>query len=242
MLVMNYEVQEYNLKFDQVTVKVQNIVDAMGYPKGAAPPEIVEMVKNQLIESRHHVKLKCGFVRLPPDGISVKDGYIHLKNLTFHTQRIVSVPLSKMEEAALFVVTIGHQFDEWSRNTFKGEDALAGYIIDLVGSELAERTADWLENKIVTLAKEEGKKCSNRYSPGYCGWSVAEQHKLFSFLPENFCGISLTETALMKPHKSVSGIIGIGKRMKRVEYPCSVCRVPHCYKNQELLLEHTSGN
>ncbi|NND05178.1 MAG: hypothetical protein HKN87_02260 [Saprospiraceae bacterium] len=239
---MNCEVQEYNLKFDQVEVKVQNIINAMGYPKGAAPPEIVEMVKKQLDESRHHIKLKCGFVVLPPNGISVKDGYIHLKDLTFHTERIVSVPLRKMEEAALFVVTIGHQFDAWSRNTFKSEDALAGYIIDLVGSEIAERTTDWLENKIVALAKEEGKKCSNRYSPGYCGWSVAEQHKLFSFFPENFCGVSLSESALMKPHKSVSGIIGLGKEMKRLEYPCSACRVSHCYKNQELPLSNTSGS
>ncbi|MCK7538940.1 MAG: hypothetical protein MZV63_52410 [Marinilabiliales bacterium] len=46
---------------------------------------------------------------------------------------------------------------------------------------------------------------TNRFSPGYCGWDVAEQHKLFSFFKDNFCGITLTESALMNPVKSVSG-------------------------------------
>ena len=136
-----------------------------------------------------------------------------------------------MKEAALFAVTIGHEFDKWSKNTFNSGDPLGGFIIDLIGSELAESTADWIENKIVSMAKIENKKCSNRYSPGYCGWNVSEQHKLFSFFPENFCGISLTETALMKPHKSVSGIIGISETIIRRDYPCDVCNVSHCYKN-----------
>jgi cobalamin-dependent methionine synthase I len=38
------------------------------------------------------------------------------------------------------------------------------------------------------------------------------QHKLFLALLKNYtCGISLTESSLMLPVKSVSGIIGLGK-------------------------------
>jgi hypothetical protein len=44
---------------------------------------------------------------------------------------------------------------------------------------------------------------------------VAEQHKLFSLLPPGICGITLSDSALMHPIKSVSGITGIGKHCKQ---------------------------
>jgi len=67
--------------------------------------------------------------------------------------------------------------------------------------------------------RDSGKKITNRYSPGYCGWDVTEQHKLFQLMPENYCGIKLTPSALMDPVKSISGIIGIGKMLKIIHIP-----------------------
>lgn len=66
----------------------------------------------------------------------------------------------------------------------------------------------------------EGMVTTNRFNPGYCGWDVTEQHKLFSLMADNYCGIRLTESALMDPVKSGSGFIGIGKSVKRVPYTC----------------------
>jgi hypothetical protein len=73
-----------------------------------------------------------------------------------------------------------------------------------------------------------GMKITNRYSPGYCGWDVSEQHKLFRLIPDNFCGIRLTESALMDPVKSNSGIIGIGESVKMNPYTCSLCDLKEC--------------
>jgi hypothetical protein len=57
---------------------------------------------------------------------------------------------------------------------------------------------------------------------------VAEQHALFALLPPQFCGISLGESALMHPVKSVSGIIGVGPEVKYSDYLCDVCNVSDC--------------
>ncbi len=230
---MNYEAKEYNLTYEQISVNLKNVISKMGYPEGVAPPEMAEIVEEYFQTSKQYVDLNCGFVRIDSGDIVVNGSDIHIDDAVFYSKNIVSTPLKKMKEAVLFVGTIGHEFDTWSKNTFNNGDPLGGYIIDLIGSELAESTADWIENEIVSMANIENKKCSNRYSPGYCGWNVSEQHKLFSFFPENFCGISLTETALMKPHKSVSGIIGISEDIIRREYPCDVCNVSHCYKNRK---------
>ena len=71
-------------------------------------------------------------------------------------------------------------------------------------------------------------KLTNRYSPGYCHWDVADQRKLFSLFPSAPCGVTLTSSLLMNPVKSISGVIGIGKSVGYRDYPCALCLSNHC--------------
>jgi hypothetical protein len=78
-----------------------------------------------------------------------------------------------------------------------------------------------------------GLHITNRYSPGYCDWDIREQKKLFELLPENFCGISLLDSMLMKPIKSISGFIGIGSNVTFNRYTCNYCKDRNClYRNK----------
>ena len=91
----------------------------------------------------------------------------------------------------------------------------------------------YLEN--AELEKEFGAKglgISYPYSPGYCGWKVSDQQILFSLLPNQPCGVSLTASSLMCPIKSVSGVVGIGRQMTRQKYGCELCGKKDCYKNR----------
>ena len=49
-----------------------------------------------------------------------------------------------------------------------------------------------------------------RYSPGYCGWHVSGQINLFNTLTPEKIGITLGESCLMNPLKSVSGVLVAG--------------------------------
>ena len=110
----------------------------------------------------------------------------------------------------------------------KNDDLLKGYVYDVVGSEAVEAAADLMQNQMEEDMKVMDRRITNRFSPGYCGWMVVEQHKLFELMPDNFCGIRLTPSALMDPIKSVSGLIGIGKNVKRAPYTCSLCDMKDC--------------
>ncbi|KAB2838638.1 MAG: hypothetical protein F9K45_11080, partial [Melioribacteraceae bacterium] len=91
-----------------------------------------------------------------------------------------------------------------------------------------EACANALHEHIKEKMLRNNLKTTNRYSPGYCNWKVNEQHLLFSLLPKNFCGIKLTDSALMLPIKSISGIIGIGEKVKYSEYSCNECNIKDC--------------
>jgi cobalamin-dependent methionine synthase I len=96
-----------------------------------------------------------------------------------------------------------------------------------------EKAMDAIQRKLAAKEGRIGKKLTNRFSPGYCDWPVGDQQQLFSLLPENFCGITLLETALMLPVKSVSGIIGIGEKVKYFDYPCKFCTMQKCFRRRD---------
>ena len=87
---------------------------------------------------------------------------------------------------------------------------------------------DILHDYLYKMEKKNNLTLTNRYSPGYCNWDVSEQYKLFSFFPKEFCGIKLSDSALMQPIKSVSGIIGAGRQVQKREYRCGICSQKNC--------------
>ena len=78
-----------------------------------------------------------------------------------------------------------------------------------------------------------------RYSPGYCGWHMTGQRKLFEFVQPDRIGVSLTPSCLMQPLKSVSGVMIAGPReIHNFEpsYPCCAeCETHGCRARIERL-------
>jgi len=70
------------------------------------------------------------------------------------------------------------------------------------------------------------------YSPGYCGWHLSGQEKLFQFLHPERIGISLNDSYLMTPLKSITGVLVGGKKEIHIfksNYPfCSYCKDRSC--------------
>ena len=137
------------------------------------------------------------------------------------------------DKYAVFTATIGIEFDQFIKKLKDEDDILRVFVADAVGSVLAEATVSYLMHKLEGIAMKENMKISNNYSPGYCDWFLAEQKKLFSLFPEGSTHITLTDSSLMLPVKSVSGIVAMGKNVKRREYGCDICKMENCIKNKK---------
>lgn len=164
-------------------------------------------------------------------GVDEEDKSVYIGEVRFNIGKIIYPQVKNSDYLALFLCTAGKEISRRIA-AVKNYDMLLAYIYDAIGSEIVERAADILQEEMQNEAISRRMNITNRYSPGYCQWSVAEQHKLFSFFPYNFCGISLTSSALMNPVKSVSGIIGMGSKVKRNPYNCRMCDIDDCiYRN-----------
>ncbi len=150
----------------------------------------------------------------------------------------------KAAKLALFACTIGPRVCEHIRMLFEQHDYALGYVLDAVASAATERLADLVQEEYTRQFRcQESESLQSevcnlksaivlRYSPGYCGWHVSGQRRLFAFLRPGDIGITLRESFLMEPLKSVSGVFVLGPaRIHRFEPGfdfCSECRNPSC--------------
>jgi cobalamin-dependent methionine synthase I len=137
---------------------------------------------------------------------------------------MISAQMQAATSVAVFVCTLGKAISDWSQDLHTKGDSIKGYLVDVLASVTIEKAVDSIHDQLEKKMADRKLGVTNRYSPGYCDWPVSDQHDLFSLLPEDFCGIRLTESAMMVPVKSVSGIIGIGPGVERVDYQCKNCQ------------------
>lgn len=200
----------------------------MGYSRGAAPEPLTEVIGEVSEDLISLGDVRAEYIILAPVICKTDNKTVEAEGVVFNVKPIIFNQIKKAEEAALFICTAGAEIAERSRRYMKEGDLLRGYVYDVIGSEVVENAADRIHEALRASIALRGMNITNRFSPGYCGWDVAEQHKLFSFFKDNYCGITLTASALMNPIKSVSGLIGIGREVRYAPYQCHLCDDKNC--------------
>lgn len=118
--------------------------------------------------------------------------------------------LRHSEEAALYAITLGDEIDR-KIQSLEEDDFLESYLLNAASGALIEGLQLKLREIIEAEARKDGFHITKRFSPGYAGWDLSEQGKLIPIIQGSQVGISLTESFLMLPMKSVSGVYGLSR-------------------------------
>lgn len=218
------------LSLTRLDIPVSGIYSAMGF-RNVAPDEVSRDTTQMLLrEAEEYISPQFEYLLL--DG-SHSDDKVSIGDVTFDAGHIISRQLSGSERYAVFVASVGNGWLKWMDVLRERDDVLQSFIADCIGSQIVESCADYMEKVLQSELDTLGWHRTNRFSPGYCGWSVSQQPLLFSLFPEkNPCGISLTDSCLMMPVKSVSGIIGVGDNVRYLPYTCNICTMQMCFRRK----------
>jgi hypothetical protein len=114
----------------------------------------------------------------------------------------------------LFAVTVGDAISKEISRLFDSNEFAEGAMLDSAASAGADLAAEIVErhceSNLHSSSRIDDSAEVMRFSPGYCGWHVSGQRKLFAALKPDQIGITLTGSCLMHPLKSVSGVIMSG--------------------------------
>jgi hypothetical protein len=149
----------------------------------------------------------------------------------------------RAENLELFALTIGEEVSTKIELLFHENEYPLGYMLDLIASIAADNAAVIMEK--INLEKLRIENLVNEhthvlgYSPGYCGWHISGQKKLFAHLNPGKIGISLNANYLMTPLKSVSGVLVAGNKEIHLFKPsytfCKSCKTHSCLQRMKEL-------
>ena len=139
----------------------------------------------------------------------IENDSIHLQEGTTFTSPILAKVLEHCEEMICFIVTIGSALEKEAARLNDYNRLTEAYILDRLGSLTAEHTVNAFHDNMKRHYRNKGYGVTLRFSPGYCDWPITEQQKLFLLIDTEAIGVTMTESCLMHPRKSISGVFGL---------------------------------
>ncbi len=229
---MNREVYQYELSWNALQLNSEDIYLSMGV--GYVPDE--EILKQlDLLKEEMTVRCRPRCLYAFFEASLAAKNHIGMDDMELHTGTVITPYLQDADNYVLFIATAGQEFEQLQHEVKLSGDILREFLLDSLGSAIAEAIVREVCSKVEKHVLPLGYGVSHPYSPGYCGWHVTQQKLLFSLLPEQPCGVCLSESSLMSPIKSISGVIAVGKRIVKRKYGCELCGKADCYKNRNKL-------
>jgi hypothetical protein len=131
------------------------------------------------------------------------EGTVEVAGATFRSS-ILRKNLDGANKVFPYIITVGPELEHAASSQ---GDLLKQYYLEEIANMALESAAGWLGGRLESLY---GVKGLANMSPGSLeDWPITEQTKLFSILgdTERSIGVRLTDSMLMLPRKSISGIL-----------------------------------
>ncbi len=173
--------------------RVERLVDET-MREGRSLIETSAVIRDVLIEVPGKERVIIDGGRLELEGISIAR---HLEGATRGT---------------LLAVTIGEGIPARVRALSEADEITRASVLDAFGSEAVEALANAVTAQVASEAKRVDCSLTPRFSPGYGDLSLDHQKGLLEYVEADKIGISLSETMVMVPEKSITAVIGWKER------------------------------
>ncbi len=192
---------------------VESVLRAQGIPPWKKPDDRILRLADEALAAYRATAAPAGLLMEIPGAEfeGVFDG-----ERVNHPDSPVGPIARSANDLALFAVTLGQRISDRISLLFESKDYAAGSLLDAAASEGAELAAALVERSFRERLSAAGRfrpgLATLRFSPGYCGWDIRGQRNLFRALTPGTIGLSLSESCLMQPLKSVSGVMVSGRK------------------------------
>ena len=206
---MSFDQDPITISFDSIKVPVKAVLRRLGYPVDEELNGQVKPIFEAELERAPEYFEPKGVYRILPIA-SMDDRSIRMKNEDFHIESCqVAKMLKDSSYIVLFMSTLGPKLEEEVKRLFDQDHMAEAVILDAIGSETADAVADELHHKVMkSIAADKGYRITPRFSPGYGDWSVTVQNEFLSTCGGDLIGITVNDSSLMHPRKSVSAVLG----------------------------------
>jgi 5-methyltetrahydrofolate--homocysteine methyltransferase len=193
--------------------------------------EVSALLEDCLAEAEGVLNYQLCYARFP---VREEDGILDL-GFTRVTTDHLRKNLCGCNEIVLFGATVGLGMDRAIARYGKLSPARA-LMFQAIGAERIEALCDAFCDELSREVGESGMSVRPRFSPGYGDVPLELQRDIFRVLDcARKIGLTLNDSLLMTPTKSVTALVGVGKSLECAEkVDCSACKKEDCLYRRNL--------
>ena len=193
----------FTKNYNDVSMCKGEILRYAGIKKETAQTK--SLLSDALDISKGKLTYKLCYCELP---ISIDENNIRLANVTV-TSASLKKALDNCDSVILFAATVGNELDRLIARYSVSSPATA-FMLDAIGIAQIEALCNMFCDETKSEKSLLGKATTPRFSAGYGDLELSFQRDIFNLLDcHKKIGLTLNESLLMSPSKSVSAIIGI---------------------------------
>ena len=207
-------------------IRTKEAVRYLGYGKNAVDDKTLQEIGNSFLELENLADKKFIYRIFE---LSLKDeNELKIGNVEI-CSRNLRTNLTDCKQVVLFSATLGTEVDRLIRKT-QVVDMSKAVVMQACAATLLEEYCDELQNEIAEQLQQQGKYIRPRFSPGYGDFSILHQKDMLDMLdaPKRI-GVTMTDSYMLTPTKSVTAVIGIGDREVNCKpNGCEECKKTDC--------------
>lgn len=194
-----------------------------------ADNEIEALIEKCLSEVQNKLTYKVCYSQFK----ILKENNISFGNISTNSKTLEKA-LDNCEEVVVFGATVGIEIDRLIAKYGHISPAKA-LVFQAIGAERIESLCDKFCEELGCNLKSKGDFLHPRVSPGYGDIPLEMQRDIFRLLDcSRKIGLTLNDSLLMSPSKSVTAIAGIGKCTDtNILYKCTKCGKSDCEYRRE---------
>lgn len=208
----------------KINIDKNEVLRYLGYNGQNIDIDLNQKIDSCIDETRKDIDVKYTYQIFDIEN-NLDSNTIYFKDTNF---KIYSKDLSNLFEecnqCVLMSATLGFKIENSIRR-YSYKDLTKGLIIDSCATTSIEEVCDLVEKNLDYKFSKEKKYLTMRYSPGYGDLDIRLNKDILNLLnAQKKVGISVTDTGIMMPRKSVTALIGISDMKKeKIRRTCDNC-------------------
>jgi hypothetical protein len=199
-----------------------------GYKAGidSPPPDVRGLFDDALALGRALMQPRAVVRTLPV----ARDGDRLITDAVTLTIPRIALRWGAVVEITAGVCTIGGALERRASELWQARELPLAMMLDSVGSAAVESLAEYVNDQLCQEGLARGVKVTNRVSPGYGDWDVAEQRLLWRLCAGDAIGVSMNAACFMTPTKTITLLVGAGPEARVDDYfsQCARCWMRDC--------------
>jgi hypothetical protein len=173
------------------------------------------------------------------EALELTDNHVIVGGMSF-TSKQLHDQFKSAEAHGVFLVAVsaGAQCEEKARELWTEGKPDEYFFMEMYGSAVVEHLITTTGGRICAWADEKGMFALPHYSPGYSGWDITDQNRLWKLINHGQNGsfpgeLHVMDSGMLRPKKSLLAVFGFTRRVDLAQIfkslvPCENCSLNGC--------------